>query len=148
MGCCFRLPIVRCNLSHALAVLRDADNVETFAAVISESAAPLSCMAVDHARNSEGRERWCCVVGSEAAGICPEVQTEGLRQVRIPMSKEIDSLSITTAAAIVLARLRDAASEKRGTTSFMRATPLAGALLLVGVVLGMSFSRGGVKFCT
>eukprot|EP00946_MAST-07B_sp_MAST-7B-sp1_P003466 g3466.t1 len=148
MGCCFRLPIVRCNLSHALAVLRDADNVETFAAVISESAAPLSCMAVDHARNSEGRERWCCVVGSEAAGICPEVQTECLRHVRIPMSKEIDSLSITTAAAIVLARLRDAASERRGTASFMRATPLAGALLLVGVVLGMSFSRGGVKFCT
>ena len=88
------------------------------------------------------------MVGSEAAGICPEVQTECLRHVRIPMSKEIDSLSITTAAAIVLAMLRDAASERRGTASFMRATPLAGALLLVGVVLGMSLSRGGVKFCT
>jgi tRNA G18 (ribose-2'-O)-methylase SpoU len=145
MGCCFRIPIVRCNLGRALATLQNEDNVETFAALLSDTAAPLARMATAHARNSAGKERWCCVVGSEAVGISLEVQAVCRRHVRIPMAEGIDSLSITTATAIILARLRDAAAEGPGGGASQKGGlalwQAAVAVFLAGAVLGAGLSR-------
>ena len=153
MGCCFRLPIVRCNLVRELTTLHEEDDVETFAAVISESAAPLARMA-KYAMNSSGKEKWCCVVGSEAAGISPGVQAVCRRHVRIPMAEGIDSLSITTATSIILARLRDAATEKGGvvigdgqssTITLTFSWHAATAVFLAGALCGVGLSRMNSK---
>ena len=53
------------------------------------------------------------MVGSEHAGIRPEVLRACAWRVRIPMMPNVDSLAITSAAAIVLARLREAGNQAR-----------------------------------
>jgi tRNA G18 (ribose-2'-O)-methylase SpoU len=110
MGHCFHIPIVRCGKSMAddLVMLRESDGVECYSAVITDDAASAHELV---ARGAEGGGslgrggRWCCVVGSEHGGVSEEVMAV-TKKIRIPMTEGVDSLSITSAASILIDQLR------------------------------------------
>ena len=142
------MPLIRCDLSEAVRVLGERDGVTSFAAVIDEAAGTLASLSRHAAGGSGGRERWLCVVGSEANGISQPVQAACDYSVRIPMRTSVDSLSITTAAAIALARLREAgeagAAERsmRAKRGLASAVALAGAGAALGLGLGLVLVGG------
>ena len=115
MGHCFHIPTIKCeSLADTLLLLQEEDRVQCYSAVITDDAADIAAVAGPSSVRSS-IPRWCCVLGSEHAGVSPEVLSV-TTNVRIPMRPGVDSLSITAAASIVLAYLRRGDGES-GTTS-------------------------------
>jgi len=110
MGHIFKKPIVRVtSLSETLHALQHTYGVQVYGAVIDENAQKLKNIAIQSGQHN----RWCGIVGSEDKGISKEVRAVcenkdktigGL--IRIDMSENVDSMSITVAAGIFLHGLR------------------------------------------
>ena len=147
MGHCFHIPIVRCSASMAddLMALREKDGVACYSAVITDDAVNVHQL-VGKGGGGGGGARWCCVVGSEHAGVSEEVLA-ATQKIRIPMTAGVDSLSITSAASILIDQLRESdsvclsegsASKGGGGAAFMLKTLMVCA---VSAVAGVVISR-------
>jgi len=100
MGAVFELQISRSErLAEDLSGLRDTHGFEFHAAVIDDSAAPLTSIVPP--------EKVGLLLGSEATGLSDAWQTLADQLVTIPMSLETDSLNVTVAAGIFMHHYRN-----------------------------------------
>ncbi len=95
MGAVFQLQISRSErLAEDLSGLRDTHGFEFHAAVIDDTAAPLTSIVPP--------EKVGLLLGSEATGLSDAWQALADQLVTIPMSLETDSLNVTVAAGIFM----------------------------------------------
>jgi tRNA G18 (ribose-2'-O)-methylase SpoU len=101
MGAVLTLPVVRVDdWTGALGRLKE-DGWTIVALTPARDAEPLESAAAALA----SRERRLLLVGSEGAGLASETLASADARVRIPISGAVDSLNVTVAAGIALARL-------------------------------------------
>ncbi len=94
MGAIFKLPVVECaSLVEALMLLRRA-GVRVIAAH------PHADRRTIH--DADFRGDCCLVLGSEGSGLAPEALAACDEAVAIPMSQEVDSLNVGSAASVFL----------------------------------------------
>jgi tRNA G18 (ribose-2'-O)-methylase SpoU len=98
MGAVFRLPVFHpASLSRMLGELWEHHGTRIIAADASGST-PLA--------EAELGGNLCVVVGNEQEGIAPEILERCTARVRIPMDREIDSLNVASALAVLLYAIR------------------------------------------
>jgi tRNA G18 (ribose-2'-O)-methylase SpoU len=98
MGAAFFLPIVRTDdLQRDLKRLRAEFNVHLVGSVLSESAQPLE--------RFHRPERLALLLGNEAQGLGPQLESLCDHLVTIPMRLGTDSLNVSIAAAVFLYEL-------------------------------------------
>tara|TARA_B110000091_G_C13731595_1_gene439312 strand:+ start:350 stop:1243 length:894 start_codon:yes stop_codon:yes gene_type:complete len=103
MGHCFNIPIIQCtSLKTDLLHLQETDLVVCYSAVVTKNAALVGTGAN---KATPFVSKWCVVVGAEHEGVSKEILAL-TNKVKIPMSKGVDSLSITAATSILLAHFR------------------------------------------
>ena len=95
MGCCFHVPIIRCELQSTLQALRQSrPELRCIAATCHPEAVPLhrfawpACSAL--------------LMGNEGYGLSPPLLALADSQVHIPMAQGTDSLNVAAATAIFL----------------------------------------------
>ncbi len=94
MGAAFTLPLARTpDLPATLRRLREQTGARIVATVLDEAATPL--------RTATVHLRQVLLFGNEAQGLDAEVVSLADERVTIPMRRGVDSLSVSTAAAVV-----------------------------------------------
>lgn len=100
MGASLRVPFARVE-SLAVAIDALAEGGFTVVALTPErSAEPIACLARDGLP-----ERLALMLGNEGRGLSEAAFGRAARRVRIPMSREIDSINVSAATAIALYEL-------------------------------------------
>lgn len=103
MGTVFKLPVVECgDMAEALRTLRQRQ-IRVIAAHPHTDQRTIA--------TADFRHDCCIVLGSEGTGLSPELLAECDERVAIPMSNDVDSLNVGSAAAVFLyeaARQREA----------------------------------------
>jgi tRNA G18 (ribose-2'-O)-methylase SpoU len=95
MGNVFKVPVIYTDsLVNTIKKLRDENGIEVFGAQVTNESVPLYRVSL---KNS------CCIVmGNEGCGVTPEVLDACSKPVYIPMEEGVDSLNVSSAAAIIL----------------------------------------------
>ncbi len=100
MGTSLQLPTARvANVGDEIQAML-ADGFAVFALTPDPDAASLDDVRAD------SHDRAAIVLGSERAGLSPQVLSSGARPVRIPMAAGVDSLNVAAAAAVAFYTLR------------------------------------------
>ena len=146
MGHIFDMPIVRCtSLSDDLLALQQDYGISCYSAVVTVKDSTPVKEIIKNTRIG----KFCCVLGAEHAGVSEQVRSV-TQKIRIPMRTGVDSLSITAAASILLAQLRQDLKTTKGTKVQEKVVVLqqqeAGLLIglcaagcLIGLFLGKRF---------
>ncbi len=92
LGCIFSQQVVACSTPEAIEFLRER-KVTTYAAALTAS-------TFYHQTNFTGAS--AIVMGAEANGLSDKWLTEAYVQIKIPMSGKVDSLNVSTSAAILV----------------------------------------------
>eukprot|EP00591_Stephanopyxis_turris_P000894 CAMPEP_0195519076 /NCGR_PEP_ID=MMETSP0794_2-20130614/14326_1 /TAXON_ID=515487 /ORGANISM="Stephanopyxis turris, Strain CCMP 815" /LENGTH=397 /DNA_ID=CAMNT_0040648173 /DNA_START=121 /DNA_END=1314 /DNA_ORIENTATION=+ len=112
MGHIFSIPTIRVeNLANFITDIQKNHQFTSYAAVIDPHADIVLENLQHQHRETSKSNRWCCVMGNEANGICERVVNACSNTIRIDMAMGVDSLSVPVATGILLHGLR--AAEKR-----------------------------------
>ncbi|HEX2956038.1 MAG TPA: RNA methyltransferase [Chitinispirillaceae bacterium] len=98
MGNVFRVPVIYTDsLVNTIKKLRYEYGFEVFSAQVTNESVPLYAVSL---KNS------CCIVmGNEGSGVSQEVLEVCSKTLYIPMEKGVDSLNVSSAAAIILSEV-------------------------------------------
>lgn len=95
MGNVFTVPVIYTeSLVKTIKKLRSENGIEVFGAQITNDSVPLYTVSL--------KSSCCIVMGNEGSGITPEVLNACSKPVYIPMKEGVDSLNVSSAAAIIL----------------------------------------------
>lgn len=92
MGAVFRIPMVRCPLEQAAALVR-ALGLPLYATALASDSVPLQCVAL---------ERSAVIIGNEGRGVSERALALCDQTIIIPMRGRAESLNASVAASIVL----------------------------------------------
>lgn len=95
MGNVFKVPIVYSgSLVDTIKKLRDENGIEVFGAQVTRESLPLYTVSL--------KNNCCIVMGNEGSGVSRNVLDACSKPLYIPMAEGVDSLNVSSAAAIIL----------------------------------------------
>jgi tRNA G18 (ribose-2'-O)-methylase SpoU len=95
MGNVFKVPVIYSDsLVNTIKKLRNEYNIEVFGAQVTKESAPLYTVSL--------KSSCCIVMGNEGSGVSSEVLDACSKSLYIPMTTGVDSLNVSSAAAIIL----------------------------------------------
>ena len=92
LGCIFSQKVVTCNTTEAIKYLRE-NNIKSYAAALT---------ATEFYHDADFKKGCAIVMGTEADGLSNDWLTGADQQIKIPMQGKVDSLNVSTSAAVLI----------------------------------------------